>query len=170
MVFTHRLNILSAFSNFLLPVGVCRSHAQIQVVTISVDQFSFFLGTIYVDRLSLKQFDWKRRFYMVQIICRGPLYLRRDSRRRIIHGDLKPCLTSCCMTRWIQKFQTSDGQDLWWQRRSRECHEVDISFLFSTVLSYQWFELRIKQLFLCCGLYVPWIFKGSAVFKEVEGF
>jgi hypothetical protein len=79
MVFTYRLNILLASSN-----------AQIQMVTISV-QFSFFLGTIYVDQLSLKQFDWKRRFYIVQIICRGPLYLRRDSRRRIIHGDLKPC-------------------------------------------------------------------------------
>jgi serine/threonine protein kinase len=36
------------------------------------------------------QLDWKRRFNIINAICRGLLYLHRDSRLRIIHRDLKP--------------------------------------------------------------------------------
>ncbi|KAL1560146.1 non-specific serine/threonine protein kinase [Salvia divinorum] len=34
--------------------------------------------------------DWTKRFNVIQGICRGLLYLHRDSRLKIIHRDLKP--------------------------------------------------------------------------------
>ncbi|XP_057764771.1 G-type lectin S-receptor-like serine/threonine-protein kinase At1g11330 isoform X1 [Salvia miltiorrhiza] len=34
--------------------------------------------------------DWRKRFNVIQGICRGLLYLHRDSRLKIIHRDLKP--------------------------------------------------------------------------------
>lgn len=38
-----------------------------------------------------KQFlDWKTRTMIIEGICRGLLYLHRDSRLRIIHRDMKP--------------------------------------------------------------------------------
>ncbi|KAF6151587.1 hypothetical protein GIB67_021773 [Kingdonia uniflora] len=33
--------------------------------------------------------DWKKRFQIIEGICRGTLYLHRDSRLRVIHRDLK---------------------------------------------------------------------------------
>ncbi|KAH6821084.1 S-locus lectin protein kinase family protein [Perilla frutescens var. hirtella] len=34
--------------------------------------------------------DWRKRFKIIENICRGLLYLHRDSRLKIIHRDIKP--------------------------------------------------------------------------------
>ncbi|KAL3834085.1 hypothetical protein ACJIZ3_008821 [Penstemon smallii] len=39
---------------------------------------------------SQKILDWKKRFYIIESIGRGLLYLHMDSRLKIIHRDLKP--------------------------------------------------------------------------------
>lgn len=41
------------------------------------------------DPTKAKLLDWKTRFDIINGICRGLLYLHRDSRLRIIHRDLK---------------------------------------------------------------------------------
>ncbi|KAK6122839.1 hypothetical protein DH2020_043420 [Rehmannia glutinosa] len=44
----------------------------------------------YIDDLEKKEFlDWQKRVIIIEGICRGLLYLHRDSRLRIIHRDLK---------------------------------------------------------------------------------
>ncbi|PIA38654.1 hypothetical protein AQUCO_02700108v1 [Aquilegia coerulea] len=41
------------------------------------------------DQTKQHELDWKLRFYIIEGIARGLLYLHRDSRLRIIHRDLK---------------------------------------------------------------------------------
>jgi len=48
------------------------------------------LDAILFDNEQCKRLDWPKRFEIIQGICRGLLYLHRDSRLRIIHRDLKP--------------------------------------------------------------------------------
>ncbi|XP_074305362.1 G-type lectin S-receptor-like serine/threonine-protein kinase SD1-13 [Silene latifolia] len=48
------------------------------------------LDAILFDPELRKLLDWHKRFEIIQGICRGLLYLHRDSRLRIIHRDLKP--------------------------------------------------------------------------------
>ncbi|KAF8038823.1 hypothetical protein BT93_B1387 [Corymbia citriodora subsp. variegata] len=47
------------------------------------------LDAFLFDSLKRQQLDWRRRFNIIDGICRGLLYLHRDSRLRIIHRDLK---------------------------------------------------------------------------------
>ncbi|XP_061336675.1 G-type lectin S-receptor-like serine/threonine-protein kinase SD1-1 [Gastrolobium bilobum] len=42
------------------------------------------------DSAQSKLLDWPKRFYIINGIARGLLYLHQDSRLRIIHRDLKP--------------------------------------------------------------------------------
>ncbi|OWM77578.1 G-type lectin S-receptor-like serine/threonine-protein kinase SD1-13 isoform X2 [Punica granatum] len=48
----------------------------------SLDEFLF-------DPVKKDKLDWSKRFKIIDGICRGLLYLHRDSRLRIIHRDLK---------------------------------------------------------------------------------
>jgi serine/threonine protein kinase len=47
------------------------------------------LAAICLDPLRKQLLDWNKRFDIVDGICRGLLYLHRDSRLKIIHRDLK---------------------------------------------------------------------------------
>ncbi|XP_013611311.1 PREDICTED: G-type lectin S-receptor-like serine/threonine-protein kinase At1g11330 isoform X2 [Brassica oleracea var. oleracea] len=47
------------------------------------------LDAYLFDPLKQKILDWKTRFNIMEGICRGLLYLHRDSRLKIIHRDLK---------------------------------------------------------------------------------
>ncbi|XP_021862912.2 uncharacterized protein [Spinacia oleracea] len=47
------------------------------------------LDALLFDSKYQKILDWKKRFNIILGICRGLLYLHRDSRLRIIHRDLK---------------------------------------------------------------------------------
>ncbi|CAH8256239.1 unnamed protein product [Arabidopsis lyrata] len=52
------------------------------MVNKSLDNFIF-------DSRKKLEIDWPQRFYIIQGIARGILYLHRDSRLRVIHRDLK---------------------------------------------------------------------------------
>lgn len=49
----------------------------------------YFLFFCLEDPQKKKELDWKKRFNIIDGICRGLLYLHRDSRLRIVHRDLK---------------------------------------------------------------------------------
>lgn len=44
---------------------------------------------IYIDPIKYTQLDWTRRYKIIEGIGRGLLYLHEDSRRTVIHRDLK---------------------------------------------------------------------------------
>ncbi|KAL9234123.1 hypothetical protein vseg_009027 [Gypsophila vaccaria] len=48
------------------------------------------LDALLFDPDQSKLLDWLKRFTIIRGICRGLLYLHKDSRLRIIHRDLKP--------------------------------------------------------------------------------
>ncbi|KAH6790517.1 hypothetical protein C2S51_005523 [Perilla frutescens var. frutescens] len=47
------------------------------------------LDAYLFDSCKEERLDWKQRVFIIEGICRGLLYLHRDSRLRIIHRDLK---------------------------------------------------------------------------------
>ncbi|KAK4591293.1 hypothetical protein RGQ29_021471 [Quercus rubra] len=47
------------------------------------------LDAIVFDPIHQKLLNWRKRFNIIEGICRGLLYLHRDSRLKIIHRDLK---------------------------------------------------------------------------------
>ncbi|XP_075666935.1 G-type lectin S-receptor-like serine/threonine-protein kinase SD1-13 [Castanea sativa] len=47
------------------------------------------LDAILFDPVHQKLLNWRKRFNIIEGICRGLLYLHRDSRLKIIHRDLK---------------------------------------------------------------------------------
>ncbi|PKI73758.1 hypothetical protein CRG98_005829 [Punica granatum] len=47
------------------------------------------LDVFLFDPVKKDELDWSKRFKIIDGICRGLLYLHRDSRLRIIHRDLK---------------------------------------------------------------------------------
>lgn len=51
--------------------------------------FSLHTFSCFLDQ-SQEILDWRKRFSIIEGICRGLLYLHRDSRLKIIHRDLKP--------------------------------------------------------------------------------
>ncbi|KAL2927912.1 hypothetical protein RDABS01_007238 [Bienertia sinuspersici] len=48
------------------------------------------LDAYLFNPLDREHLSWEKRFNIIEGICRGLLYLHRDSRLRIIHRDLKP--------------------------------------------------------------------------------
>lgn len=48
------------------------------------------LDALLFDQQKNELSQWEKRFNIIQGICRGLLYLHRDSRLKIIHRDLKP--------------------------------------------------------------------------------
>ena len=51
--------------------------------------YNIYLAYYWLDPVHQKLLNWRKRFNIIDGICRGLLYLHRDSRLKIIHRDLK---------------------------------------------------------------------------------
>ncbi|KAK9756281.1 hypothetical protein RND81_01G086700 [Saponaria officinalis] len=82
-------------------VVICRLHHKnlVSLIGFCVEGEEKLLVYEYMPNKSLSEFlfdstkrellDWQKRFNIIEGICRGLIYLHRDSRLRIIHRDLK---------------------------------------------------------------------------------
>lgn len=83
--------LTEAWMQFFLVILLTHGLPKINIVSTLSLKFSIcrFYNHVYADASKKRILDWRKRFNIIDGICRGLLYLHRDSRLRIVHRDLK---------------------------------------------------------------------------------